>query len=97
MTKLLWDGSEFRRTETPDLSTTLRSGRDDKGQDCCGMDRSSGEQKPQISPLRCAPVEMTKGRTVRAFNEFAAPHFKRCLERSEEVEEAAERVVSAGN
>jgi hypothetical protein len=40
---------------------------------------------------------MTKGRTVRAFNEFAAPHFKRCLERSEEVEEAAERVVSAGN
>src|ERR1700677_536595 len=63
MTKLLWDGSEFRRTETADLSTALRSGRDDKGQDCCGMDRSSGEQKPQISPLRCAPVEMEKGRT----------------------------------
>jgi hypothetical protein len=24
----------------------------------------SGEGKPQISPLRCAPVEMTKGRAV---------------------------------
>jgi hypothetical protein len=49
--------------QKPQISA-LRSGRDDKGWDCCGMDRSSGEQKPQISPLRCAPVEMTKGRTV---------------------------------
>ena len=74
--------------DTADLSTTLRSGRDDKGEgaasiECAEQDPffitlggplahdSSVEKhfqertvEPQISPLRCAPVEMTKGRMV---------------------------------
>jgi hypothetical protein len=72
---------------TADLSTALRSGRDDKGEanasgkSSCWTDAfhhvgwvkgtcflcrkthfQEGTAKPQISPLRCAPVEMTKGR-----------------------------------
>src|SRR6202453_2141419 len=73
---------------TADLSTALRSGRDDKGEggasrdSSCrtgaafhrlgwarrpitSMSKNNFEERtagPQISPLRCAPVEMTKGR-----------------------------------
>src|SRR5580692_9277922 len=84
----------YGEEQTADLSTPLRSGRDDKGEDGCspqlrlwgrtdrrclhsGTLRSRGERggrlwsaaaviwknRPQISPLRYAPVEMTKGRT----------------------------------
>jgi hypothetical protein len=50
--------------QTADLSTPLRSGRDDKGEARCDPRQRSRESRPQISPLRCAPVEMTKGRLV---------------------------------
>src|SRR6202020_643411 len=62
--------------ENADLSTTLRSGRDDKGEgrascNCscgtgpCGKHISKKRSlKTQISPIRCAPVEMTKGRAT---------------------------------
>src|SRR6202522_431545 len=50
--------------KTADLSTSLRFGRDDKGEGRYGPWLRSGDGKPQISPLRCASVEMTKGRVV---------------------------------
>src|ERR1700722_9142004 len=69
--------AQGRTADNADLSTPLRSGRDDKGEggaSCnsrCGTGPAfhrldfSGTRKapltPQISPLRCAPVEMTKG------------------------------------
>jgi len=52
--------------ETADLSTALRSGRDDKGEAYYCPQRRFREQKPRISPLRCASVEMTKGWAVIA-------------------------------
>jgi hypothetical protein len=57
-------GSGQRDRRTADLSTALRSGRDDKGEDRFSSGQGTGE--PQISPPRCAPVEMTKGRAVIA-------------------------------
>src|SRR6202046_2661487 len=71
--------SQGRSADTADLSTTLRSGRDDKGEggasgECGGRTGAAfitvenipreGPLTPQISPLRCAPVEMTKGRAA---------------------------------
>ena len=53
-----------RGRETADLSTALRSGRDDKGEAGVSRNGGYGKNRPQISPLRCAPVEMTKGRAV---------------------------------
>src|SRR6202020_1171091 len=62
--------------ENADLSTPLRSGRDDKGEGRASCNCSCGTGpcrkhiskkrplKTQISPLRCAPVEMTKGRAA---------------------------------
>ena len=56
-----------RSADTADLSTTLlrSSGRDDKRG---GLRWTSSDgcwkRRPQISPLRCAPVEMTKGRAA---------------------------------
>ena len=41
--------------DTADLSTTLRS---------VEKHSQEGTAGPQISPLRCAPVEMTKGRAA---------------------------------
>jgi hypothetical protein len=61
--------------ETADLSTTLRSGRDDKGEAGDGPERRLGEQKPQISPLRFAPVEMTKGGMVLSWTVVAGQVF----------------------
>src|SRR5580698_8139749 len=49
---------------TADVSTGLRSGRDDKRWGGGGPGLWFGKWQPQISPLRCAPVEMTKGRVV---------------------------------
>ena len=45
---------------TVDLSTSLRSGRDDKGVADVEIGLGGGAE-PQISPLRYASVEMTKG------------------------------------
>jgi hypothetical protein len=47
-------------------STALRFGRDDKGEGGYGPQQRTTDEKPQISPLRFAPVEMTKGRAVMA-------------------------------
>src|SRR5580692_1949090 len=79
--------------ENTDLSTTLRSGRDDKGEGRASCNCSCGtgpcrkhiskrrRLKTQISPLRCAPVEMTKGRaalpaTVVAEQDPVEKHFQ---------------------
>ena len=53
-----------RTADTADLSTALRSGRDDKGEAYYCPQRRFREQKPRISPLRCASVEMTRGRAA---------------------------------
>jgi hypothetical protein len=65
---------------TADLSTTLRSGRDDKGRavrpGTAVAERESPKRRPlnpQVSPLRCAPVEMTRGRVVPPWT-VAAEH-----------------------
>src|ERR1700677_2095823 len=88
MTPLSKNNFEDKYRWTADLSTALRSGRDDKGEggasgdNSCrtgaafhrlgwarrpitSMSKNNFEERtagPQISPLRCAPVEMTKGR-----------------------------------
>jgi hypothetical protein len=58
---------------TADLSTALRSGRDDKEEGGYFPEQwrigwtelgVATPQQPQISPLRFAPVGMTKGRAV---------------------------------
>src|SRR6202021_3145253 len=84
MTSPVEKHSQERSADTADLSTTLRSGRDDKGDGGASIEcgcrteaifhhlgrpagpcllRSKniprkGPLTPQISPLRCAPVEM---------------------------------------
>ena len=50
--------------QTADLSTALRSGRDDEGEARYGPQLGFRDGQPQISLLRYAPVEMTKGRLV---------------------------------
>src|ERR1700722_1098326 len=60
----LWSAAAVMGKHTADLSTSLRSGRDDKGWGGYGPRQQSWESTPQISPLRCAPVEMTKGGAV---------------------------------
>jgi hypothetical protein len=51
-----------------DLSTALRFGRDDKGEVCRFPQHRLLGREPQISPLRFASVEMTKGRFVAFLN-----------------------------
>jgi hypothetical protein len=77
-----------------DLSTALRSGRDDKGEGGYGPEPRSGEQKLQISPLRFAPVEMTKGRAVvaRKGTETAGPSTA-ALRRDDKFVEHLERAL----
>src|ERR1700678_875458 len=53
-------GSSHGETHRRSL-TSMRSGRDDKGWGGYGPRQQSWGNTPQISPLRCAPVEMTKG------------------------------------
>jgi hypothetical protein len=44
----------------------VRSGRDDKGKGRYGPQQTFRDRQTQISPLRFAPVEMTKGWVVMA-------------------------------
>ena len=60
----MWPEAQVTGTATADLSTALRFGRDDKGEGGYGPKHRSGERLPQISPLRYASVEMTKGSTA---------------------------------
>jgi hypothetical protein len=55
-----------RDWQNADLSTALRSGRDDKGEGRYGPQQTFRDRQTQISPLRFAPVEMTKGWVVMA-------------------------------
>ena len=59
-------GGGSKKVDCTSLLTALRSGRDDKGWRGYGPRQRSEKKRPQISPLRCAPVEMTKGGEVMA-------------------------------
>ena len=59
-----WDGRSESGgyAKTADPSTALRSGRDDKGSAVAQVGVVSGRgNKPQVPPLRFAPVGMTRG------------------------------------
>src|ERR1700677_3510460 len=60
----LWSAAAVMGKHTADLSTSLPSGRDDKGWGGYGPRQQSWGNTPQISRLRCRPVEMTKGGRV---------------------------------